>query len=1274
MPREDPRLARIARNRGGTAPTPDPAATTRRPASGGTTENGGNAALDLALSPLRGIEEFGRDLVELPNILPGVDYTLPQGRIFGEAQTGIGKFATGIFEFAAGFVPGAGIAGKIGKGSRTFNLTKTAERAARISGNAGKAARISLARSAAAGALADFTVYDANEERLSNLINNSFPALKNPVTDFLAADEDEGQFEGRIKQVLEGAGIGTLLDTVMLGLRGVKAQRAARAADGDVTRAIDEALPAAEARKTFDDAGDNYRSRKEVEDASERSVTVDGEEVVKDTHKRIVEVEDPFVLSSTAAGRKKLLTASLRLTPDQIKTAEESFLRRREAFGASTQFEGQVIDTEALVGRVNPRAFTPDQRALLGVDAKGLNLAATEGEVDTAFIVRTWEALFGELPLGIESRLATVGDQQFVQESIEAVMDVADGDPALFATRVARAATDNLAATKTVGRVAFGLRHLQEIQGNDLVRLLDEGDLDDPATAAELVVKGELFAETTSAMRGGDAEAGRTLRSKRIAADAKDREAIAEVLRAAAGENRVREVAEQLRIARQHGGLAGQAATARIMQMTKAQGAWAVTTEFWINSILSGARTLTTNLISPVVTSFYRPLENMIGGAISSNSGQIRQGAQEVLGLAESFRESMTMASAVWKDGGQQILDPRATVRDDPFAQAGAIQAAVFGVDENTAAGSFINWFGKTVRTPSRILASTDEFVKQMNYRSVSRSHLMDVGVQQGLRGDDLAAHIHDGMAELTRNGQRYSLDTVTERAVKQATDEGLQDPVAHARRVQDLVSEGFDPSLSRVADDAIARAREVTFTEDLASGTLSSKLQAAVNAHPYLRLVVPFIRTPVNIVKFAGKRLPNPMGITEAALNRRMPSDARGLEGLRTAFAKEVLSGDPRRVSEAVGKQAAGLGGVLFFATAAAQGRITGRGPSDVEQREALLQAGWQPYSFNVGGKFVSYLRMDPFASLIGTVADLYDYSRMAPVDEQDNLSTSFMGLAMATANNFTNKTYLQGIGDVTAALSDPQRNLPGVLSQYVASFVPSALSQAVEAAGDPHLREVNSVLDRIKSRTPGFSDDLPPMRNLFGETVSRPRGFALGLENLPGVAGDIMSMVSPIVYRDVDPGDLSAELVRLQHGFSPPVPSRDGVDLMTIRNAKGQPAYDRWLELHGKTRLHGRTMKQELNKLIHSPTYQALSPISTSTDESPRIAAVGNVIRTYRAAAYQQMLREYPEVGRATDHAARTRRAFLAGQGTETTDVGFRVLPVAQPLTPFLGGLGGQ
>jgi len=114
-----------------------------------------------------------------------------------------GSFAAGMGQFLINFIP--------------------ANKALKTAGVAN-----ALLRSFSAGALADFSAFDAQEERLSNLIEK-VPALKNPVTAYLAADENDGEIEGKIKQVMEGVALGALTQTVIQGLRVLRGARAAKA-------------------------------------------------------------------------------------------------------------------------------------------------------------------------------------------------------------------------------------------------------------------------------------------------------------------------------------------------------------------------------------------------------------------------------------------------------------------------------------------------------------------------------------------------------------------------------------------------------------------------------------------------------------------------------------------------------------------------------------------------------------------------------------------------------------------------------------------------------------------------------------------------------------------------------------------------------------------------------------------------------------------------------------------------------------------------------------
>lgn len=90
---------------------------------------------------------------------------------------------------------------------------------------------------AAQGAIADFAVFDGHEERLSDfLIQFDNPALNNAVTQYLAvngeSNEDVGELEGRMRNVLEGAGLGMIAEGFIRGIRALKPARRVRDAHG----------------------------------------------------------------------------------------------------------------------------------------------------------------------------------------------------------------------------------------------------------------------------------------------------------------------------------------------------------------------------------------------------------------------------------------------------------------------------------------------------------------------------------------------------------------------------------------------------------------------------------------------------------------------------------------------------------------------------------------------------------------------------------------------------------------------------------------------------------------------------------------------------------------------------------------------------------------------------------------------------------------------------------------------------------------------------------
>lgn len=107
--------------------------------------------------------------------------------------------------------------------------------------------------SALQGAAANFAAFDPHQNRLSNLIQK-FPALQNPVTEYLSAQPGDTAVEGRVKNALEGLGLGTLADGFM---KGVKLLGGLANAKGAATPAPEMATDLGVSPNAFRELGDS---------------------------------------------------------------------------------------------------------------------------------------------------------------------------------------------------------------------------------------------------------------------------------------------------------------------------------------------------------------------------------------------------------------------------------------------------------------------------------------------------------------------------------------------------------------------------------------------------------------------------------------------------------------------------------------------------------------------------------------------------------------------------------------------------------------------------------------------------------------------------------------------------------------------------------------------------------------------------------------------------------------------------------------------------------
>lgn len=297
--------------------------------------------------------------------------------------------------------------------------------------------------------------------------------------------------------------------------------------------------------------------------------------------------------------------------------------------------------------------------------------------------------------------------------------------------------------------------------------------------------------------------------------------------------------------------------------------------------------------------------------------------------------------------------------------------------------------------------------------------------------------------------------------AVRQAYDEGLKG-MAHHRRVAELLENPTPDMLVSAAE----RAAVEVFQKPL--GLAGNLLSVARQQYPALKIIIPFQKTITNLVKEAFKER-SPLGI----LSKEVRDNIRGING---AVAQD----------EQIARLILGTMVTTALASFVASGEITGGGPIDPrhpERRAAWLLAGNKPYTMKINGINIDYRRaLGHLGIVMASAADLHDLT-----DHIDDLTVERIAatIAASVVQNLQNQSWLQGPADLLEALNEPQRHGEKYLRRMVASFTTTAIGAQYQRIQDPYLHDARTMLDAIKARTPGMSQEVPYRRDIFGQLI---------------------------------------------------------------------------------------------------------------------------------------------------------------------------------------------
>jgi hypothetical protein len=460
---------------------------------------------------------------------------------------------------------------------------------------------------------------------------------------------------------------------------------------------------------------------------------------------------------------------------------------------------------------------------------------------------------------------------------------------------------------------------------------------------------------------------------------------------------------------------------------------------------------------------------------------------------------------------------------------------------------------------------------------------------------------------------------------------------------IDKIFKNGFDENgMANVKDNDIAaraleNARVGTFQNSLDDGRLlniGKAVESFLKEAPYLKFLAPFVRTPTNLWRNVESRIP-----------------------VLGAFTKPMRdlwkSGDRRARADVLGRQLFGFSASIYAYHLVNQDvtdnegnvypRVTGAGPKDTNIKKLWFQNGWQPYSIaqqNPDGTitYKQYNRNDPRFSILAIAADIRENQDNIDDEQKQNMFTVGVLSAIKSAGN---KSYLRGISDAF----DLAENLtPETFAKYAGRQIGNAIPyQALLGQGVPGITEpdkeilqARGFVDEIIKKTP-FIDKTkylePRLDVLTGEPIEKtgtsvyfnPDGF------LSVTQGAIL--VGRKSELKEDPVRLEIARLKIRAIAEPNQKELKVVNLIDYKK-NNVSAHNYWISRIGKTTVGGLTLKERLDQTISSVSYLRRQE-GNENFEGGKEMIIKKIFQAYKEKAKQDMLEEYPDVAEAVKNA---------------------------------------
>lgn len=919
------------------------------------------------------------------------EYSLPD---LADPQSTAGKFAQSTTQFLTGFIPAF-------RAMRAINGLKTTSRI-------GNAARNAVG-AGTAGAVADFSVWDPTDERISNFAQQFGDAtldkatkeyldnpnadsldkvkgymmsavgnlLSNRVTNNLAAKEGDSPLQGRSKQAVEGVLVGKLLEPIfyLLGTYG-RAKRVAREEAG--------VSPPTETATV-----------NVLDPTTQGNIQVPAGQVAPEEIPKFT-LEVPLVTTVNEEQKSQIFHS---LIAQNYEKAGETFKGILNLQGIK---KAEDVDTMlSAIDNIVEQAVVAAKRGKISLDQTA---AASLGLGDNAME----EALARVRGIDANIWKTNVVDQAIASQIKDLAMAKAAGetiDQGLVEDLLAKAFVVNQYVHGSAGELGRAMNVRKYFTQNGQLSTRDIFNS----------IKGKNYANADEFLE--------------IVAQMPDKDSISKAI-----------------------GTMGTPAWRKVVP------------EIVVNGLLSPI-TYTTNLWSNFSTSVWHGVEIANAAARSQAEGgsgaiQFKEAGAYYSGLARALGEGFTvMARSYWHDA------PMFTKQWGEYMSDHAIVAETFGKGDDTTIGKAINWFGKAVRGmpgATRSLMATDELFKTIIYRA-----------------------------------------KVNQLATREAFKNGLEPGTMEFKRfIDDINTKAYNTKPGEkfygISMSALDEAHINTFTEEL--GTTGQDIVKTIRKSPETALVLPFVKTPVNIFKYQLRRTP-----LMSAFSDHMQA--------------EIAAGGARK-EMAEGQIAMGAWILTTGMALAAGGALNGDFSVFGSKRQEAQGVGVEPGTLvDSDGNQFSIGRFAPMSDMLmvsaNTMEQINAYVRAKGDELDDDELEDGIWKIMATpilafAQTAVNKPYFKGVADAINSVNDAfssDENAASTgtkaLQRMGSTVLPFSgqlkyLNQTLLET-DPVMREATDTMDLMARNIPYLSNDLPPKVDNYGDPIKIKKAIGWGVVPVP-------------------------------------------------------------------------------------------------------------------------------------------------------------------------------